>query len=446
MTVNVGLSSGFELIVDKSVAVVTALACIQSIALYLLLYRFTCESNYFLGALSLLWLAYLAMCYWVWQQARLSARHVHPQNPQQSHLLLWSLIMIFSALFRIMAIQAEPFLADDFERYLFDGRLQLAGINPYNALPIMYPELGGADIPRPEVRTIYPPAAEALFAFAAWLGGDFLHWRLLNLIPDLLGGWVFVCLLKKFRLSPLLLSLWLWNPLILKEGLHAAHLDIWTAFFVMLFIYFASLKKIKTAAFFLAIATLVKLLPLILLPAWWLKLRNKSQRISALLICSGIIISGFCFYFPAHPFGNIAVFLQHIQGYGALFAVLNHITQDQASELIKGLLIAFGGAWYWHSIVSLRVYQRGSEIRLLELFFVLFVFSSMGFPWYLLLVLPLALLSHNVFLGAFVGLTHVNFYAHQLHQSSLFISVLLLVIFFLAFFYQRKHALCLLKN
>ena len=53
-----------------------------------------------------------------------------------------------------MAFMAEPYLADDYERYLFDGRIQLSGVNPYAVIPINLPELGGVNIPKPEVKTI----------------------------------------------------------------------------------------------------------------------------------------------------------------------------------------------------------------------------------------------------------------------------------------------------
>ncbi len=108
-----------------------------------------------------------------------------------SPLLLGAIILIFALLFRVQVISASPFLADDYLRYLFDGKLILAGINPYAVIPLSMPELGGADIPKADIKTIYPPLAEGLFAISSWLGGSLWHWRLLNLIPDLLGAAVF---------------------------------------------------------------------------------------------------------------------------------------------------------------------------------------------------------------------------------------------------------------
>tara|TARA_R110000868_G_scaffold364037_5_gene626800 strand:- start:88123 stop:89421 length:1299 start_codon:yes stop_codon:yes gene_type:complete len=353
--------------------------------------------------------------------------------------LLGAIILIFALLFRVQVISASPFLADDYLRYLFDGKLILAGINPYAVTPLSVPELGGADIPKADIKTIYPPLAEGLFAISSWLGGSLWHWRLLNLIPDLLGAAVFYRYLIHRRLPGHWVVLWLWNPLILKEGLHAAHLDIWTLFTVMLFVYWAEKKKLSLAALALAAAVLLKLMPLILLPVWLMQLPNRRDRLITAGLTLGGILLGFSWFLPWHPFGNIAVFLQHIQGYGVLFKVLGQGfgVWQLDSEWIKWLLTSVGGALALYWVFILKRYQAQPTLRLLELFLLLYVFSSMGFPWYLLLVLPWVLIQGHWLWLVFIALSELVFYSYQLdRQSNLLTAAALLALLLAA--YQQK--------
>jgi len=75
---------------------------------------------------------------------------------------IWTLAILARALF----VARTPLLSDDVYRYLWDGRVQLNGINPYRYPPAA-PELAHlrdgeihAGINRPAKRTVYPPGAE----------------------------------------------------------------------------------------------------------------------------------------------------------------------------------------------------------------------------------------------------------------------------------------------
>ena len=83
-----------------------------------------------------------------------------------------------------VAVQATgllvfPLTSDDIYRYVWDGRVQLAGIDPYRFVPLdpaltflrdaqLFPPGGPPAINRPGVHTIYPPGAQALFTAVAF--------------------------------------------------------------------------------------------------------------------------------------------------------------------------------------------------------------------------------------------------------------------------------------
>ena len=84
--------------------------------------------------------------------------------------------LAFALVFRLAASAGEPLLSDDVFRYVWDGRVQLHGVHPYRHAPLD-PELAGLRddvvwprINHPELRTIYPPVAQASFAALAALG------------------------------------------------------------------------------------------------------------------------------------------------------------------------------------------------------------------------------------------------------------------------------------
>lgn len=363
-------------------------------------------------------------------------KDLHSITSKESTFLFWAIVLFFALVFRVQVLLAFPFLADDFQRYLFDGKLILSGINPYAVQPLSFPELGGAEIPKPDIKTIYPPLAEGLFTVAAWLGGTLWHWRLMNLIPDLLGAVVFYRLLNRHRLPGYWIVLWLWNPLILKEGLHAAHLDIWTLFAVLLFVYWAEQGRLKVAALSLAAAVLLKLIPLVLLPVWLTQLSSHRERLTVLGVISSVIAVGFVWFLPWHPFANLAVFLQHIQGYGVLFQVIQSGfgLWDLDPEWSKWLLTSLGGALYMHWLLVLK---RNPPLRMLELLVLLFVFSSMGFPWYLLTVLPWVLIQGHWLWLVFVALSQLIFYSHQVQISSAAMTGIAVLVLLLAVYQQQ---------
>src|SRR5437588_8585338 len=79
------------------------------------------------------------------------------------------IVIVFAVLFRLSLLFSPPYLSDDIYRYVWDGRVQAAGINPYRYIPAdaaleklrdgkIYPRINRKDY----ARTIYPPVAEAV--------------------------------------------------------------------------------------------------------------------------------------------------------------------------------------------------------------------------------------------------------------------------------------------
>jgi len=185
-------------------------------------------------------------------------------------------------LFRATLLFATPpTLSDDVYRYIWDGRLTNAGVNPY-AYAVESPLLNRFDSPQRALvnnswmASPYLPAAQALFAAVYWFAADGpraiapIAFQVAAVLFDLLTGWLVTDLLRRLGLPRARALIYLWNPLVVVEFAHGAHVDalmiclLMTALWALVAARDSSSKFPSVVA--LAAATLTKGLPALLLP------------------------------------------------------------------------------------------------------------------------------------------------------------------------------------
>jgi hypothetical protein len=199
-----------------------------------------------------------------------------------SPLLLWGGAISF----RLLLLLTTPTLSDDVYRYLWDGHVANQGVSPY-AYPIDTPELDDLAIPVRELAnhtwmaSPYLPGAQLLFAGLTRLFPlRPLFFQITLTVFDLLSGLVLVRLLAAARLPGRRVLIYLWNPLVIVEVAHGAHVDAWMIFLTMLALWLTfspnrPKMSIWLAPLLLALATLTKFLPLLLLPVLFWRWRWK---------------------------------------------------------------------------------------------------------------------------------------------------------------------------
>ena len=82
------------------------------------------------------------------------------------------IIFGFAILFRLVLLPTRPTLSDDMFRYVWDGRVQAAGLSPYRYAPDAHELIDlrnemravWRSINRPKVVTVYPPGAQLAYA------------------------------------------------------------------------------------------------------------------------------------------------------------------------------------------------------------------------------------------------------------------------------------------
>src|SRR6185369_14860737 len=184
------------------------------------------------------------------------------------------IVIAFAVLFRLSILFAPPYLSDDIYRYVWDGRVQAAGINPYRYIPAA-PELAHLrdDMIYPKINrrewahTIYPPAAQVVFFLTTRISETVVWMKATMLIFELVTIWAVAQLLTLLGRPRQLLLLYAWHPLVIWEFSGSGHVDAISIGFIALAFLAWQKKSNLGAGFMLACATLVKLFPVVLLPA-----------------------------------------------------------------------------------------------------------------------------------------------------------------------------------
>ena len=170
----------------------------------------------------------------------------------------------------------EP--SNDVYRYLWEGRVQLHGVNPYSTPPAdpsltHLRDAGFEKINHPEWTAIYGPAAEGVFAAIALLWPTVLAWKLVVLLADLGVILLLIRLLIARGQSPLWVVGYAWNPLVLWSFAGAAHLEVMVT--LALVAALLSLERDRAVLAGLALglgvlvkATIIVALPVLFLPRW----------------------------------------------------------------------------------------------------------------------------------------------------------------------------------
>jgi len=307
---------------------------------------------------------------------------------------VWFLLPLFlTALWRL---PSPPLLADDYLRYLFDGALISQGILPYGKLPLDFPGLGGLDIPRPEVATVYPPLAELVFALGYQLGDSVLSFRLLNIVALLgfcaLCPWAFPKM--GLRLAVLVLAC----PITGQELLHSGHIDAWLLPVLALWHGFTQRGQDRRAALALIAAVLIKLTPLILLLPWFWFAPKKRPL---------VMITGAVGLLCLPPFAlglapSLGLFYQSIEGYSPLFRLLRTGLSMPTARLVAGGL----GVLLW----MMARKDKLSPTAALGMMGGLALFLPFGFPWYLTAALPWVVSQKRFWPLGFAGNLHLLYY------------------------------------
>lgn len=322
-------------------------------------------------------------------------------------------ILSIGLVLRLAAIAHEPLLSDDIYRYIWDGRVQGAGINPYLYLPTdspladlrddtIFPNINRADY----AHTIYPPAAQFFFAAVTRLGESTLVMRLAMIGCEAVTLLLLIDLLRRFDKPVTLAVAYAWHPLAVWEVGNNGHVDALMVALVMLGVWLLARERRLAGGLMIVLAALVKPYALVALPAFWRPRDWKLPLAAAALVAlcyvpflgAGTGVFGFLSGYVAEEglqngrefwlvlaarsiFGNVpglvglylAIAAATLGLLGAKAALRTQDTSQQATNNIAALLMAAlfflspNYAWYYLVLVPFIPLGAGAPAWVLSL-------------------------------------------------------------------------------
>ena len=275
----------------------------------------------------------------------LAALWRRPSLQQRTFLLA----ILFAIAFRIPLAIPRVNSENDLIRYMWDGRVQKLGLNPYAVRPadagleFTHTE-DTRGMPSARARTPYPPGAQVFFRFVVTLRDSPRVMKLALVACDLLTMLVVWRWLVITGRSEWLTLAYAWNPLVVLDVAHSGHIDalgaLWTA--AAAFWLTRRRTSLATIAFVLAVAT--KLLPIVLAPLLWrrIALRDAFIGIGLLVLLYMPFASGTDVLF------GIRNVVEHVRFNGPVFRFVASMTSPDIAARIAiaaGLLVALWCRW-----------------------------------------------------------------------------------------------------
>ena len=305
-------------------------------------------------------------------------------------------VLAVAALMRLAVLLAPPYLSDDINRYVWDGRVEGAGINPYRYVPedphlaalrdqTIFPHINRSDY----APTIYPPVAEYIFFLGTRLHESLTAMKATLLGFELAGVLLLLRLLRESRLPRERILIYVWHPLTLWEFAGSGHVDAAVVTFVVLALWARRREQNWLTGSALAAAALVKIFPAVLLPAlyrrwdWKMPLAAGATVIAAYLpfIGAGSAVLGFLpGYLQEEGLqSGTGLFLWNLLG---SVAPLEHVGPAAYLALAGAALLALAV----HSLFTAEGRYLASALTLAVATMVLL---SPHYPWYFAWIVPL---------------------------------------------------------
>jgi hypothetical protein len=303
--------------------------------------------------------------------------------------------LVLAAVWHIEFLRMPSGADDDIHRYVWDGRLQRLGYNPYLVVPsdpavkaLHTPEtrnLNNPDLPSP-----YPAGAQLFFRAVTAIHESTFAFKVAFVICEFAIVFLLLDLLRGTRQGQgqgqrsHLVLVYAWNPLLAIEVAGSGHVDILGALLLVVSAAALARRWRATAAVALGLAIAVKFLPIVLLPLYWKRVRIRDAALATAVV--GLLYVPFLNH-GRIPIGSLGTYVQSFRFNGPVFAVLARVAPPQ---LLAGLAVLAG-------LVTATLFRRASlrsaapewsPDQFAWPMAASLLCAPAVFPWYLLWLLP----------------------------------------------------------
>jgi len=290
-------------------------------------------------------------------------------------------LFLVAIVLRAVALPMAP--GDDFARYVWEGKIQWSGHNPYIVAPqaeALQPlrDANWEGMNHKDYRAIYPPLTQAVFALCAkWPFGL----KLLFVAADLGIVWLLVR-----RGVPLSRVAWYaWNPGVIVAFAGGAHYDSLFVLPLVLAVFALVDRRAAASCLWLGVALGLKTVPVFLLPLWALVLRKRAGWLGVALAVPLL---------ASLPYGGPLVVTESLRQFVYVTRCNDMVIwlvelvwpNPEQKNLRWTLLMGF-------TVLAVTWIFRREPIRAtLWVFGVMLMLSPVVHPWYLIWILPFAVL------------------------------------------------------
>ena len=332
------------------------------------------------------------------------ATHLAERAPPERALWLVFGVAIF---LRACVLLFDPLLSSDIYRYVWDGRVQAAGINPYRYFPAdealaflrdgtIFPHINRADT----AVTIYPPVAQFFFLIVTRIGGSVTTMRLALLGCESVTVILIMLLLRRMNRPVTRVVAYLWHPLPLWEIANSGHVDALMVALMLLGLWIALTGRALRGAFVIALSALVKPIAAPVLAGIWRPwdLKMPLVVIAAVALCYLPYLSvgwGVLGFLTKGYLGEEGISAGNDLWLLSLWRLVfgEHQGDVVAYVATAALLILFMG------LSVARKPDRAIASSLADintLLLIVLLFLSPNYPWYFLVVMPFVALCGSV--------------------------------------------------
>jgi alpha-1,6-mannosyltransferase len=292
--------------------------------------------------------------------------------------------LALSALWHFQFLRMPPGLDDDIHRYVWDGRVQRLGYNPYFVVP-SDPALASLHtsetrtLNNPEVPSPYPAGAQLFFRAVTSIHESTLALKVAFVVCDLAIVFVLLDVLRCTREGEHWVLAYAWHPLLAIEVAGSGHVDIVGVLLVLVSVAVLVRRWRAVAALAFGLAVSVKLLPIVLLPLYWRRVRMRDAALAAIVV--GLLYVPF-FNHGRVPIGSLGTYVQRFRFNDPVFATLERVA---APQLVAGLAVLVG---FLTAIWMRTKSAEGSSDAFAWPMAASLLCAPVVYPWYMLWLLP----------------------------------------------------------
>lgn len=335
---------------------------------------------------------------------------------------------------RISYISTTPIGSDDIYRYIWDGKVQAHGINPYkyapndSSLTFLHSEILPQKVNFPYLKTIYFPLSQWLFYLGYKLSGEQVWgYKLLLLICDILTIIALLLIIRELNKPYKFILLYILCPLPIIQFALDSHLDGFglplLAFSILFYLKMkltaSNQRKINLwfALILLGLSFSIKPIGILLLPILFFSEEKINDKIKIILIPFAACLIQFVPYLiTSNPFESLFVFAKHWSFNGSVFSLLNSfIKNNQITRIVCGILFLISLIPIYLSQVYLK--QEDFIKKFYYSVLLLLIFSPVVHPWYiswLTILIPLFPKWSGIVYSSLSSLTAFTVLSYQL--------------------------------